>query len=159
LAARMVQEADIQERDIILEPSAGTGNILNEIDLIEERMAVGLVVAVEINYRVAEMLQKRFRFSPKVMDFLECNGTLGKFDKILMNPPFENGSDIKHIKHALNFLREGGRLVALCANGPRQREQLKPMAEESGGLWEDLPSGTFKEAGTKVNTALLVIEG
>ena len=159
LAARMVQEANIQDRDIILEPSAGTGNILNEIDKIQERMAVGLVVAVEKNYQVAETLQKRFSFTPKVMDFLECNGNLGKFNKILMNPPFENGSDIKHIKHALNFLVTGGRLVALCANGPRQRDQLKPLAEESGGWWEDLPAGTFKNAGTNVNTAILVIEG
>jgi hypothetical protein len=31
------------------------------------------------------------------------------------------------------------------------------MAEESGGWWEDLPAGTFKEAGTGVNVALLLI--
>jgi hypothetical protein len=53
----------------------------------------------------------------------------------------------------------GGRLVAICADGPRQNATLKPLAEDSGGTWEPLPAGTFKEQGTGVNTVLLVIEG
>jgi hypothetical protein len=43
--------------------------------------------------------------------------------------------------------------VALCANGPRQRKALQPLTES----WEDLTAGSFKEAGTNVNVALLVI--
>jgi hypothetical protein len=76
-----------------------------------------------------------------------------------MNPPFVNGADIQHIKHAVTFLKPGGRLVAICANGPRQQAALKPLAEQSGGYWEDLPAGTFADQGTNVNTAMLVIEG
>jgi 16S rRNA G1207 methylase RsmC len=76
---------------------------------------------------------------------------LGKFDRVLMNPPFQNADDIKHIQHAISFLNPGGVLVAICANGPRQQEKLKPLAES----WEVLPAGTF--AGTGVNAALLVI--
>ena len=38
-------------------------------------------------------------------DFLACNGDLGKFDRILMNPPFADGADIKHIEHAIGFLK------------------------------------------------------
>ena len=60
-------------------------------------------------------------------DFLECNGNLGKFDRIIMNPPFSDAADIKHIKHAIAFLKPGGRLVALCANGPRQHQQLQAV--------------------------------
>lgn len=44
-------------------------------------------------------------------------------------------------------------LVALCANGPRQRQALQPLA----AFWEDLPPGTFKKAETNVNVALVVI--
>lgn len=76
-----------------------------------------------------------------------------------MNPPFQDGVDIEHIRHAVKFLKPGGRLVALCANGPRQRAALKTLAEDSGGSWEDLPTGVFKAEGTGVNVALLVIEG
>ncbi len=74
------------------------------------------------------------------------------FDKILMNPPFENGADIRHIMHALGMLKPGGRLVAICANGPRQFAKLQPIAS----VWKELPAKTF--AGTGVNAALLVIE-
>jgi 16S rRNA G1207 methylase RsmC len=71
-----------------------------------------------------------------------------------MNPPFERGADIQHIEHARKFVKPGGRLVAICANGPRQRERLMPLATH----WEDLPAGTFKAQGTAVNAALLVID-
>ena len=91
-------------------------------------------------------------------DFLEQNGNLGQFDRIVMNPPFENGADIKHIQHAMKMLKPGGRLVAICANGPRQQATLKPLAENSGGWYEDLPAGTFASQGTNVNTALLLIQ-
>jgi hypothetical protein len=37
-----------------------------------------------------------------------------------LNPPFGNADDIKHIMHAWKMLKPGGRLVAICANGPRQ---------------------------------------
>jgi 16S rRNA G1207 methylase RsmC len=40
-------------------------------------------------------------------DFLECNGDLGTFDRIIMNPPFANADDIKHIMHALKMLKPG----------------------------------------------------
>jgi SAM-dependent methyltransferase len=96
-----------------------------------------------------------YRVQARQADFLEVAEGQGCFDKIVMNPPFKNGDDIKHIKHAIKFLRPGGRLVALCANGPRQREQLMPLAD----TWEDLPQGTFKDSGTMVNAAMLTIEG
>jgi protein-L-isoaspartate O-methyltransferase len=155
LAARMVDEAAIREGHRVLEPSAGTGNILRAIGDKPDK------VAVEINPALIRNLSLFGGSGLHVIegDFLEQNGNLGKFDRIIMNPPFINGSDVKHIQHAMKFLRPGGRLVALCANGSRQRETLKPLAEGSGGWWEDLPEGTFKEQGTNVNTALLLIEG
>lgn len=154
LAARMVQEANIWPADRILEPSAGTGSILDALK------PGAHVLAVEINHTLAEALRQRPGLEEfRQGDFLEVTPEeIGLFDKVLMNPPFENGADIKHIRHALAFLKPGGRLVALCANGPRQQEQLRPLAEESGGTYEPLPAGTFKNAGTLVNTALLIVE-
>lgn len=142
----------------VLEPSAGTGALIQAVS--EHAKTPGNfghyeLVAVEVNPQLAKATESRLlRFGDKMIqgDFLERNGDLGKFDRILMNPPFENGSDIKHIKHAMTFLNPGGRLVAICANGPRQREQLMPLAE----IWEDLPEGSFSEQGTNVRTALFV---
>jgi len=164
LAARMVQDAgDIGEVDLrILEPSAGTGAILDAIYAETKAIGRGLshVVAVEINRTLADKLTTHAT-KPTVIcsDFLDAAGCSPEalFDLVLMNPPFENASDIRHIRHALKFLKPGGRLVAICANGTRQREALKPLAEASGGFWEDLPAGTFKAQGTGVNTALVVI--
>ena len=68
-------------------------------------------------------------------DFLQCSGDvedLGLFDAVLMNPPFAQGADIEHITHALTMLKPGGRLVALCTNGPRQNASLRPMVEACG---------------------------
>jgi 16S rRNA G1207 methylase RsmC len=152
-----VGEADIEANHRVLEPSAGTGVLLRAIDAATE--GTPDKVAVEINPALVEGLARCGCSGLHIHqgDFLEQNGNLGKFDRIVMNPPFQNGADIKHIRHAAGFLADGGRLVALCANGPRQREILKPMAEESGGWWEDLPAGTFEEQGTGVNVALLLI--
>ena len=150
LAERMVELADIRPGHSVLEPSAGTGNLLAAMPNVRPN---GTVTAVEINQALAEALRETAD-NTRCADFLECNGDLGTFDRILMNPPFERGADIRHIKHALQMLKPGGRLVAICANGPRQREALQSLATQ----WHDLPAGTFKEAGTGVNTALIVVD-
>lgn len=159
-AAHMVELLDPQPGDDILEPEAGTGALIKAL-----ANSMCRITAVEINQALADQLRARSEmpkdggeFDPaplKVVcaDFLECNGNLGKFHRIIMNPPFGGAADIEHIKHAIGFLKPGGRLVALCANGPRQREQLQPLAD----YWQDLPPGSFSDQGTNVNVALLVI--
>lgn len=161
LAARMVEIAEIEEGHRVLEPSAGTGVIVNAIHIAN--LAAGQqsdIHAVELNASLAHHLAFNDALGGARVtngDFLAQNGNLGQFDRVLMNPPFGNAEDIKHIKHALHMLKPGGRLVAICANGPRQQAALRPLVDESGGEWEDLPAGTFKDSGTNVNTALLTI--
>jgi len=158
LAARMVDLAGIEPGHRVLEPSAGTGRILGAMGgrMFGHNPERGEAVAVEINNRLADGLRHDFPLTTvKCADFTQCNGELGTFDRILMNPPFINANDVKHIKHALHMLKSGGRLVALCADGPRQREALQPLAD----MWEELPAGTFKESETGVSVALLVITG
>jgi len=154
LAERMVEEADILPSHCVLEPSAGTGAILAALPNVRP---FGSVTAVEINATLAASLEQ-VADETICGDFLEQNGNLGTFDRIVMNPPFQNGADIKHIQHAMKMLKPGGRLVAICANGPRQQSTLKPLAENSRGWYEELPAGTFASQGTNVNTALLLIE-
>ena len=149
LAARMVELADIQPGARVLEPSAGTGRLLDAIGA----RAFGSLVAVETNSGLIGQLS-RPGMSLHPGDFLTMDADrLGTFERVIMNPPFINGADIKHIEHAAWLLKPGGRLVALCANGPRQRAALMPRAD----YWEDLPAGTFGESGTDVRAALLVI--
>lgn len=160
LAARMVELARLCDGDRVLEPSAGTGAILAAMREPVNALQGGVAaVAVELNTSLCDQLRRHFvceaPFQVEVVngDFLQFNGSLGKFDRVLMNPPFERGADIEHILHARHMLKEGGKVIAICANGPRQREALQPIAEH----WEDLPAGTFKDQGTNVNTALVVL--
>lgn len=145
----------------ILEPSAGTGNLIEALGA--SWYPRGQLVAIEINCKLSSRLKEEFPLTSVINDdFLKCfpddpmcNRELGHFDRIIMNPPFINGADIKHIQHAVTFLKPGGLLVAICAGGPRQERKLQPLAS----TWEPLPSGTFKQAGTNVNSVLLTIEG
>lgn len=153
IAEKMVEYADIEPGDRVLEPSAGTGNIISNMGAVWHENG-GSLTAVEINGSLCDNLRVEYPLTKvENADFLSCNGDLGTFDRIVMNPPFVNGSDIKHINHALTFLKPGGRLVALCANGPRQRDAFMNLAEH----WEDLPPDSFKDQGTRVNVALMVL--
>lgn len=159
VARRLVLLAGIEPGHRVLEPSAGTGAI---IDAIREHSRECTIFAIEINHTMVDVL-KQTAFAPgkadhriaiRCEDFLESNGDLGLFDRIVMNPPFDRGADVKHIKHALGHLREGGRLVSVCAAGPKQREAMEEIATS----WETLPPGSFKESGTGVAAAIVVID-
>lgn len=151
IAERMVDFLDIGPGMTVLEPSAGTGNLLQAI-MNDDRASA--VVAVEINQSLADRLKMEYPLAHvHCLDFLEYERGNYPVDRIIMNPPFEKGVDIRHIRHAFEMLKPGGRLVALCANGPRQREEFMDMAEH----WEDLPAGSFAQQGTGVNVAMMVL--
>jgi protein-L-isoaspartate O-methyltransferase len=153
LAARIVALADLEAGQHVLEPSAGTGRLL--------RAALGTpgvdVVAVEIRENLARALAPKpgESYSVRQGDFLTLGPKeLGTFDRVIMNPPFAGAADVKHILHARALLKPGGKLVAVCANGPNQRKALKHLAD----TWEDLPEGSFKASGTNVRTVLLTMK-
>lgn len=153
LAEDMINLAELSAGMRVLDPSAGTGVLLHAA---RNRMVGVITTAVELDHRLVDRLRLSFD-DVKQADFLTCGQELGQFDAVLMNPPFNRGADIAHIKHAYTMLKPGGVLVGICANGPRQNEQLRPLVESTGGSWTDLPAGSFKNAGTNVNTAMLVI--
>ena len=137
----------------ILEPSAGLGRLY--LPLVE-RFPAALVTLVEQSSDCASELYRITEgrdVTLKQDDFLTLDfGPV--FDAVVMNPPFKMWRDIKHINHARGFLCPGGRLVAICANGPRQQAKLKPEASE----WHDLEPGAFKSSGTNVNAAIVVFD-
>lgn len=149
VADEMVAHLEIETGHSLLDPEAGTGRLLFAV----RRAGVAAVqTAVEINSRLVDRLRLNFD-EVYSADFLTWENSR-RFDRIIMNPPFENGVDIKHILRAKDMLAEKGILVALCANGPRQIEQLKPLS----CFWKELPQGSFEKQGTMVNVALLVIK-
>jgi hypothetical protein len=153
LAARMAVLAGIEYKDRVLEPSAGTGNLLRAIVDAEPTARIH---AVEVNRALCDALPSGLMEDGEALcqDFLTCTtAQLGRFRKILMNSPFHNGADVAHVKHALRFLERDGVLVAICANGPRQQAELRPLAT----TWEELPEGTFADQGTSVRAVLMTV--
>ena len=147
LAARVIELAEIKAGMTVLEPSAGTGRLLDALS----HQQLAITTAVEINPELAASLTMKHPLLGVIQgDFLEIAPTLGAFDRIVMNPPFQNAQDIRHIRAARALLRPGGRLVALCANGPRQQDAFRAEAD----YWEDIDAGTFD--GTNVRAALVV---
>ncbi len=141
-----------------LEPSAGLGRLYHaarrrcpaqdgdQFTLIDESREL----AAEL-YRITEQTAGIRLICG---DFLaQTPEKLGEFDRIIMNPPFKMWRDLKHIKHAASLLAPGGILVALCANGPRQRDHLQPIAT----IWQELPAGSFRSEGTGVDVAMMTI--
>jgi len=138
----------------ILEPSAGLGRLYRAI---RHRSSCHVVLVEDSPDCCAELYREiATDDSARLIqsDFLTCDVARlgGRFDGVLMNPPFKMGRDIKHITHALTLLNHGGKLVALCAAGPRQRAAFQGVADE----WIDLPPGSFKESHTNVAAAIVV---
>lgn len=158
LAARMVELAEIEAHHVVLEPSAGSGAIL---DAIEAAQPEALAVCWEINPTLCNVLQAK-GYDARPVDCLSHGGS-AIYDRVLMNPPFENQQDIDHVIDAFSRLKPGGRLVAIMSPSPffrsgKKAEAFRAWFEELGGTAEDLPAGTFKEAGTGVSSKLITIE-
>jgi len=92
---------------------------------------------------------------------MECGA---KFDRIIMNPPFERQADIDHVTTAFGLLAPGGILVTIMSTGATFRENKKTtefreaIMEPYGTYLEHLPEGAFKESGTGVHTIILRLE-
>lgn len=138
-----------------LEPSAGLGRLYQGVRAVDADCPLVLVeIAAECSGELYRATEGDDAATLIQADFLGCTAErLGTFDSVIMNPPFKNGVDVRHIRHAASMLNPGGRLVSLCAAGPRQRKGLADVSQ-----WIDLPAGTFKGEGTNVAAAIVVID-
>lgn len=151
LAERMVQLANLQPSDSVLEPSAGLGAIASQIWRVHPALDVCEKNPTRANHLVAE------GYKLVSLGFLTYSGH--EYDKIIMNPPFEECQDVDHVLHAFSLLKTGGRIVAIMSNHWTFSSDKKSTAfrEWFTGDIEALPAGTFKESGTGVNSVLVVI--
>jgi phospholipid N-methyltransferase len=165
LAERVIAAADIRPGDRILEPSAGTGALLDAILKSGIKPKPGDIQAVEINSDLSKALW-RYPVDVSNGDFLawtpETAPFPDSFDRIVMNPPFADQQDIRHVEHALLFLKPGGRLVAIMSAGVTSRQDraahnFRALVDACGGSIEALPDDAFKTSGTGVRTVLVTI--
>lgn len=123
LVEQLIELADLYASDRVLEPSAGKGDIL---DAIKEYDQYRELHALEVNSTLREILSLK-NYTLVGDDFLEYNPE-EKYNKIIMNPPFEGGQDIDHLIHAFSLLEPDGRVVAIINEGPFFRQFKKDKA-------------------------------
>ena len=157
VVTEMLDRAEIEAGMKVLEPSAGKGNIA---DLIREKEPESDLSVIEVNSTLRDILEAK-EYDIVGSDFLEHEG---EYDRIIMNPPFEKGQDVDHVKHAYELLKPGGRLVSIMSESPFFRGDKKYVAfrewlEEVGGTSEKLPDKSFtgKEADRQTGAATRIV--
>lgn len=125
----MIKEVGgISHGDRILEPSAGFGHIVDRV--CEKSSGTRFHVdAVESVDKLRDVLSKKgvtlvgkdiLAYKPGVI-----------YDKILMNPPFDNGADILHTLHCYNLLKPGGKMAVVLPES-----SFLPTGTEAGRKWK-----------------------
>lgn len=148
VAESMAQYLEIDGCYKTLEPSAGTGNLIQAV--LEWAPDLPPIVAVEQHHALIDTMHKRFeaedvRYNQMCfLDFAEECGE--KYHRIIMNPPFKKIK--QHMNAAIGLLKdEDARLVALVPI-TYQHDQAETL--------EELDTSTFATA--KVNTKIIMIE-
>jgi len=152
IALQMIELADISHNSRVLEPSAGIGNIADQIKKFVENVDV-----CEQMYSYQELLELK-GFNVVGSDFLQYENN-NYYDCIIANPPFS--AEQEHIKHAYNLLKVGGKLIAITsphwtfANDKSSKEFRQWFENLNGEIVEELESGTFEM--TQVRSNIIVI--
>lgn len=149
----------------VLEPSAGTGHL---VDHILQEFDEPQITAVEIDPFRANVLRRKYADNPRVevieADFMRwAAGAYGRrqFDTVVMNPPFAVKEDslayVNHIALAWSLLGPEGQLASIVPSGINFQDsafvkRLRQRMKQKGAV-ENLPELAFKEAGTCTRTA------
>lgn len=160
LAERLCELADVGSGDHVLEPSAGSGNLVNAA------LARGaMVTAVEIDELLCRDLMAVghhgdvFTFRADFLTWRPASAL--SIDKVLMNPPFSAGKDVAHVRHAWELLGADGTLAAIMGEhaffaDDRASIAFRDFLQEIGATVERIEAGAFKESGTMVGTRIVV---
>ncbi len=155
IVRRLIELADIRPGMSVLEPSAGQGHIADELRKLDCELSV--VEILPENQKV--LASKGYKLWHD--DFLDLRGT--RYDRIVMNPPFEKQQDIDHVLHAFDYMiGDRGKIVSVMSSGVLFRENRKTHGFreliERNGSWERNPEGSFKASGTMVDTIIVTLE-
>jgi type I restriction-modification system DNA methylase subunit len=162
---RVIELANIEADQRVLEPNVGSGNIAHAVFA---SAPIHLVV-VETDAALLDKFTSSYtswphsRIHAYLGDFLTMSpDTLGKFERIVMNPPFAKNVSPSHVLKALTLLKPNGRLVSVMPSSVTFRtdtlNRMVRAAVEAGGSIEALPENSFAESGTNVNTVIVTMQ-
>lgn len=161
--AQVMEKLYYRDGQHILEPSAGTGHLVRPL------LAKGhKVTAIEIHADRVARLRDLEGPMCTVIDGNFLNQPANPiFDAVVMNSPFYKTHWIFHVRHAYDFLKNDGQLIAILPVSAQVGETkahlaFRRWAEKANGgtkwgMFTDLKEGSFAEAGTNINTVILTI--
>ncbi len=157
VVARLMELASVKRDMLILEPNGGRGAIA--LPCAEAGAIVDCYELMEANF--AYLSEQELLRSVLRADFLMVEPE-PTYDAIVMNPPFRAQADVRHVMHALKFLKPGGVLASVMSAGVLFRQNkltsdFRELISERGGVIEDLPEASFKKSGTLVSTVAVMI--
>jgi len=160
VADLMLEHVNLTEGDLVLEPSAGSGALC---DMIAEYFPRATLHAVEVSHMLREILTlKGHELIGRDIYDLDPVDSIGKYDAIIMNPPFEKMQDADHVRFCYAMLKSGGTLVSVMSPSPFHNSthaaaDFRSWFDTFGGEKFDLPVGSFKKSGTGVSSCFIVI--
>ena len=147
IALQLIELANIQKGETILEPSAGKGAIAKFMKGCD---------CVELNEENRTyLIENNFNLVGK--DFLEFSN---KYDVIIANPPFSKQQDITHVEHMMEL---APKVVSVMSSSVLFRTNKKTVnfrneVKSLNGKFIKLPEKSFAESGTNVNACILLID-
>lgn len=167
---KMIETANLKPDSIMLESSAGTGRILDEAKKVIN--SVDNFVVIEMNGERQRILRDKgykVDFNGTFEDSLKDSETLKKIkncDKVVINPPFKNDSDVKHLLISYMFCADNADVVSILQeNSLYYNRQIHRVFKEFLSLigkdaYEvvSLPAGSFKDELTTVDTVIFHIK-
>jgi len=149
----MIAGIEIEGR-VILEPSAGSGNIVDHV----KSLGAKEVIACELHKELRMIVERKCNVIGS--DFFEVSKEqISHIDVILMNPPFSNAD--RHIQHAWDIAPDGCTIVALCnaqtlENKYTFRRSILGEAIEKYGHWRNI-GDAFSTADRKTDVEIGLI--
>lgn len=158
LADKLVEIAELEQHDTILEPSAGQGAIIKAINKVCDCVP-DCFELMDLN--IAILNKSGLRFNLLGEDFFKNNGKT--YSKIVANPPFTKNQDIDHLKEMFEVLGRGGRLVCItskswCNGSQKKQVAFREWLNEIDAEVIDIEIGSFKESGTMVGGKIVVVD-
>ena len=132
LAQKLIDLADVDPGHTVLEPSAGMGGLA---DLLPSDHTV----CVEVSPLHCKVLEAKGHEVAEG-DFLAWSETtLGRFDRIVMNPPFSEGRWQAHLRAAAGLVKPGGKLAAILPSSAKTKaaELLPGLQVQVHGQFDD----------------------
>lgn len=158
IAIRLVDRlGDVESVHQILEPSAGRGALVKAVLESYPDKVIDC-------YELMEENRKELTKIPNVRllgdDFMEAE--VGFYDKIIANPPFANNQDIKHVMKMWYHLRDGGQMAVVMSKhwqfaSDKASIDFRAFIKSKPHDITVIPSGSFKESGTNIESLMLVL--